>query len=120
MPNIELQIQVGEVNKSLQIGDTAYYVATTTSGGFTTASGDIVEIGPVTSFSVQGSTTIITCTIGVNTPPPPASSFILFSKDNKANANGVLGYYAEAKFSNNSTAKAELFSVASEMFESSK
>jgi hypothetical protein len=32
----------------------------------------------------------------------------------------LLGYYADVEFSNNATTKAELFSVGSEAFESSK
>ena len=44
----------------------------------------------------------------------------MFSKDNKANLSSLLGYYAETKFVNNSTEEAELFSVGTEVFESSK
>ena len=43
-----------------------------------------------------------------------------FVKDKKANTTSLLGYYAEAKFVNNSIDKAELFSVGSEVTESSK
>ena len=49
-----------------------------------------------------------------------ATPFILFSKDNKANLSSVLGYYADVKMVNNSTAEAELFSVGVDYFESSK
>ena len=34
--------------------------------------------------------------------------------------NGLSGYYADAKFQNNSKVKAELFAVSSEVTESSK
>ena len=44
----------------------------------------------------------------------------MFSKDNKANLSNVLGYYAEVKFVNNSPDEAELFSVGSEIYGSSK
>jgi hypothetical protein len=44
----------------------------------------------------------------------------MFSKDNKANLSSLLGYYAEVEFKNNSTDEAELFSIGSEVFESSK
>ena len=47
-------------------------------------------------------------------------SFIMFSKDNKANLSSVLGYYASVTFKNNSTDKAELFNVGASIFESSK
>ena len=44
----------------------------------------------------------------------------MFSKDNKANMSSILGYYAEVEFKNNSKVEAELFSVGTEVFESSK
>ena len=44
----------------------------------------------------------------------------MFSKDNKANLSSLLGYYAEIKFINNAFDEAELFSVGSETFGSSK
>ena len=51
---------------------------------------------------------------------PGPSSFIMFSKDNKANMSSILGYYASAQFRNNSTDEAELFNVGMDIFESSK
>jgi len=48
-----------------------------------------------------------------------ANDFIMFSKYNESNGD-IKGYYAEVKFVNNSTDKAELFSVGSEITESSK
>ena len=47
-------------------------------------------------------------------------SFIMFSKDNKANMGSMLGYYASAQFKNNSIEEAELFNVGMDTFESSK
>ena len=45
---------------------------------------------------------------------PQSGDFIMFSKSSQGDS-GVLGYYAEAKFVNNSTEKAELFAVSSEI-----
>tara|TARA_R110002096_G_scaffold379652_1_gene573655 strand:+ start:534 stop:908 length:375 start_codon:yes stop_codon:yes gene_type:complete len=124
MPTITLTF-ANELNVSVQVGDTAYYVQTSqqaggasfNSGNFdVAASSSIVEIGIVTSV---GSKTII-CDIDPSTPTTPVGAFIFFSKDNRVNTSGLLGYYAECKFRNNSTSEAELFSVASEIFESSK
>jgi len=47
-------------------------------------------------------------------------SFIMFSKDNKANLSSVLGYYASVTLRNDSLEKAELFNVGVDVFESSK
>ena len=44
----------------------------------------------------------------------------MFSKDNKANLTSLTGYYAKARFENNSKEKAELFAVSSEIVVSSK
>ena len=44
----------------------------------------------------------------------------MFSKNNNANASNLVGYYAKARFENNSKEKAELFAVGSEINESSK
>tara|TARA_Y100000401_G_scaffold24955_2_gene17283 strand:- start:6519 stop:6863 length:345 start_codon:yes stop_codon:yes gene_type:complete len=103
------------LNVSCQVGDTAYYVPTSTSGGFSVNSSSITEIGVITSISglvvVVGNSFVATVPVG---------AFILFSKDNKANMSSALGYYAEVKMKNTGTIEAELFSVAVDMFESSK
>ncbi len=49
-----------------------------------------------------------------------ADDYCMFVKNQVINMNGLSGYYAEAKFKNNSTSEAELFSVSSEVTESSK
>jgi len=116
-----------ELNTSIQVGDTAYYTPTVAvaggasfnGGDFDTASSaSIVEIGIVTV--VHDTNKAITCDIVASTPTPGVGDFIFFSKDNRANTSGLLGYYGEFELRNNSTSKAELFSVASEIFESSK
>ena len=106
------------LNVSCQIGDTAYYVPTTTSGGFATNSSSIIEIGIITSITGTVNTPILTIALNLTVAPNP--SFILFSKDNKANLSSALGYYAEVKYKNTSTVEAELFSVGADIFESSK
>ena len=47
-------------------------------------------------------------------------SFIMFSKDNKANMSDMLGYYASIELRNSSKTEAELFNVGTTFFESSK
>ena len=44
----------------------------------------------------------------------------MFSKNKEVNNNSLLGYYAEVKLINNSTDKIELFTLGSEVTESSK
>ena len=102
------------LNVSCKIGDTAYYVVTSASGGFNINSASVVEIGIITAISGM------VVTVGNSLATVPSGAFILFSKDNKANMSSVLGYYAEVKLKNTSTDYCELFSVGVEAFESSK
>ena len=97
------------LNVSVQIGDTVYYTNDENCE-------NIVEIGIITAIT----TYTIVANILSTTPRPTDNSFILFSKTNKTNVSGILGYYAEAQFRNNSTSKIELFSIGSQIFESSK
>jgi hypothetical protein len=106
------------LNPEIQVGDIAYYVATTTNGGFTTdGANSIVEIGNV--LSTNFSTNVITINTDLADNTVTTSHFILFSKDNAANMSSILGYYAEVKMVNNSTSAAELFQISTDMFESS-
>lgn len=109
------------LNASCQVGDTAYYVNTQTDGGFTTSSGNIVEIGQIREIdNTDPNAPIVKCHTTANGDLNGTSKFILFSKDNKANMGSLMGYYSEVKMSNNSTAESKLFSVGTEIALSSK
>ena len=54
------------------------------------------------------------------TRPTQNVSFILFSKDARANMSSLLGYYAEVTVRNNSQGKAEMFQINADYFQSSK
>ena len=123
MPEIAIQVTRTDY-PSLQIGDTAYYSNVTSTAGFNTSSsftkiGLIIGITP-TTLDDGTETTTLTCEIDTTTPAPTTSDFIFFSKDNKVNLTSLLGYYASVKFKNNSTSKAEMFSIGCEIAESSK
>ena len=85
------------VNASLQIGDIVYYSTIIVDGGL-----------------------IISVTYDNSLSPPTTNDYLSFAKDKQVNSSSLVGYYAEAKFINNSKEKAELFSVGSEISESSK
>ena len=91
-----------DINVSVQVNDIAYYLQST-------GPDVITKIGKITAVEIDDGAT-----------RPTSSQFILFSKDNKANLTAVRGYYAEVKMRNDSNEYAELFSVGSEIFESSK
>ena len=65
-------------------------------------------------------TNSITCNIGAVAERPLTTSFILFSKTSEANTSSLTGYYLYTQLRNNSTEYAELFSIGTELFESSK
>ena len=78
------------LNTSVQVGDTVYRCTTTDLGGFSTSAQSAI--------------------IEVGT----------ITSINKVNMTSPLGYFAKAKFENNSTSKSEMFTAACDIFESSK
>tara|TARA_R110000772_G_scaffold233542_1_gene345117 strand:+ start:451 stop:807 length:357 start_codon:yes stop_codon:yes gene_type:complete len=108
-------------NVSLQIGDLAYFspaflLRTNDSGGAHAGSpeliGKITEIGTdyIKIDNVQNSNPLVNYD----------DAFLMFSKDTRVNKNSLIGYYAEIELENNSTDKIELFSLGSEVTQSSK
>ena len=116
------------LNRSLGIGDTIWYVTPSSAGGYNVANtGDVKKLGTVEFVSNQYKQPEIKVSkyhdpLDPNVVIPAISNtdFIMFSKNNKANLSDLTGYFAEAKFTNNSTEKIELFSIGSEIKESSK
>jgi len=101
------------LNVSAQIGDVLYY---TNDDGET-----IIEIGAITSITINANGSVtVTAQIPVNVVPPVNSSYIFFAKESRVNTSNLKGYYAEAQFRNDATTEVELFSVGSEVFQSSK
>ena len=104
------------LNESLSVLDKVYHAPITTANGFDKL-GTIVEIGTVDA--INRSTSVITVTTGLSSVNL-VGNFLLFSKNNAVETSGLIGYYASVKMKNNSTSKAELFSVNSEIVQSSK
>jgi hypothetical protein len=124
MPNVTLTFS-HPLNQAVQPGtnDVVYFVSTSSyplSNSTTVNYADNLEkeLGPILAVNFANKT--ITCDVQTSTPIPTTSDFIFFSKDNRANMTSLLGYYAQVEIKNNSTEEAELFSVGSEIFESSK
>tara|TARA_R100001143_G_C3290007_1_gene100731 strand:- start:87 stop:542 length:456 start_codon:yes stop_codon:yes gene_type:complete len=89
-----------------------------------TIGSDIIQIGEILNIAPWNN---ITSSIDCDWTPipstaniPTVNSFIMFSKDNKANLSTILGYYTDIQFRNDSKSEAEIFSVGSNIFESSK
>tara|TARA_R100001594_G_scaffold3326_3_gene12549 strand:- start:3886 stop:4269 length:384 start_codon:yes stop_codon:yes gene_type:complete len=114
------------LDASIQIGDMVYWTPTVTPGttldAFSQANiGTVVEIGPITNISsgVAGNTVDVYHNMAFQAPQNP-TDYIFFVKDPRANNSSLLGYYAKARFENDSKIEAELFAVSSEVFESSR
>ena len=117
-----------EINFSLQVGDIIHRIpATSDSSGYhsnTTATpiavGIVVSLtpenAPPNSISIVYDDTNLT----YGDPTPSVGDYLMFSKNKQVNSSNLKGYYAEIEFANYSTDKIELFSVGSEVSESSK
>jgi hypothetical protein len=117
------------INISAQIGDLLYCLGdlgVSVSGGFSVSNQDPEMFGIITNIdnSINQITYNETDYFGnlLNTPlnVSGGNPFVMFQKNQSVNTSGLKGYYAEVKFVNNSTEKAELFSVGAEVDESSK
>jgi len=117
-------------NESLQVGDWILRTETSDTSGFSVASSNVEKYGVVKSIAKDytdvdgrlvpnGDWLVVVDKLDLS-KPLSTNDYILFLKDSRVNLSGVTGYYAEVEMSNSKTKKAELFSVASEISESSK
>ena len=114
-----------EINTSVQVGDIVYFTPTTPQGSSPdpyASSGAAVttELGFIVAIDILSPTGYIIKVLTDLAVVPGASDFISFGKDRTANTTSLIGYYMEVKFVNNSRDKVELFSVGSQVVESSK
>jgi len=117
MPITTIPFTFPTINTSVQVGDIAYYSPYTTSGGFNNATlGSTIMLGPI--MSIVGNVVTVQYDTALSNPQP--GDYISFAKDKRVNTSSLLGYYASVNFVNNSVKKAEIFSVGSEISESSK
>jgi hypothetical protein len=114
---------INNLNNSLQVGDMIYAVTTSSTapedlqGVSTTGINQLVGI--LRRITVVGTTIVFDVEDNANSYIPGHGDFIMFSKYDQTDGD-VNGYYAEAKFENDSKVKAELFSVSSEVIINSK
>ena len=111
------------LNVSLQVGDGVYASTTITQSGANdqqtedTNTGSNHYIGILRKIDDNGGDQYdlhVDDSVAGSYGAPKSGDFIMFSKSSQGDS-GVLGYYAEAKFVNDSTEKAELFAVSSEI-----
>ena len=123
-----------DLNKSLKINDMLFFCERATqqfgTGNYNAATGGIKLAGFITSIngrdividSVNLSVTSLPGGVNYDTVgyQNPENYFMFFSKNNAVELARLKGYYASAKFVNNSKEKAELFNVGVEVVRSSK
>ena len=106
-------------NDSLQIGDIAYFVSVNPSNnGIISSQSDPQILGKIDAISSDLKQITINNPQNVN--QISQNDFLMFQKDTSVNNTSLLGYFAEVKLINNSTEKAELFALSSEIGLSSK
>ena len=91
-----------ELNNDIQIGDKLYYLD---------ASNIKQDLGKITAINKTSKTVTIANTGEV----PQASAYMFYVKNAEYYTSGILGYFAETKMTNTSTASKELYSVGSEV-----
>jgi len=113
------------LNSSLQVGDIVYYSTLTSipnSGFSTSVTSNMIKLGTVISMSIDPiQVNVVYVDVangGVN--PPDNGDYIMFEKDKQVNSSSLIGYYADIKLVNNSKEDITLFSLGSEVSESSK
>ena len=114
-----------KINISAQVGDNVYAVndtQITETGDFKQADLSVCKfVGVIISIKNTDTEKRINVFQDlVANYTPQADSFMMFSKNKQVNTSGISGYYAEVEFKNDSTTKAELFSVGSQASLSSK
>ena len=114
--NVSLQAKPTNVATGVQTGawDNIYFV-NIVSGK---QSGTVKLIGEC--IAINNSTKTIDVNAGTNIPLPNTGDYLFFAKNTNINTPGIMGYYAEVEMINDSTEQAELFTVSSEVNESSK
>ena len=126
MALVSTTLKFDNTNFSAQVGDIIYY---TTGGGqiggFSTANlkntkilGKITSIAPDPSGS--GSFIFTVEYDNAITSPPTSGDYISFAKDKRINTTSLVGYYADITLVNDSKEKVELFSIGSDIEESSR
>mgnify|MGYP003133364193 CR=1 FL=1 len=115
-------IPLPSINVSVQVGDKMFVIYAMhfqSTNNIDHSFNDPVEIGDVVDIT---STSITIAFNNCASCPcaPELDDYLMFAKDKKVNVSGLKGYYLQAEFQNNSKKHAELYSVGTEVTESSK
>ncbi len=108
----------GKINNSLQLNDTIYLIS---NPSVNNTANDILKYeGKVLIIDRDNNTITVEQADVDGNIVFEADNYLMFAKQSVINNTGMLGQYAEVKFINNDTAKAELFAVSAEISQSSR
>lgn len=82
--------------------------------------GSIDNLTVIEVVTVSSNQYLVDVEVDSTAQTPNDGDFIFFGKENKVNISGVRGYFSEVKMNNDSNGPAKLFSVGSEIAQSSK
>jgi len=123
---IVLTLTIDSLNESLQVGDLVFACPTgTQTGAVDLQANTNIDSNGIGQANILGILRKIEkIPVGYElyvdgSGTPNEGDYLMFSKFTQGDS-GVLGYYAMAKFENNSTEKAELFAVSSEIIINAK
>lgn len=125
---INLFLPITNLNNSLQVGDLIYAAGTYTQPNSVDQQSQQVDTGVTQIVGIlsrittepNGFTLDVDETDFIpNNYVPSQGDFIMFSKYSQTDGD-VVGYYAKARFTNNSKEEAEIYSVGSEVIINSK
>jgi len=106
MEELELLFDI-PINVSLAPGDTVYYLQNSKP----------IKLGTVVSMTDEKTSFTINRFLSVAAPAP--TDYIFFSKPAETEVSGIIGYEATTTLVNDSTDRAELYAISSEVFQSS-
>jgi phage gp45-like len=98
---------VEKINVSLAPGDTVYYLKNSKP----------IKLGTVITVSNDR----LSCNVNrsISVTMPDYADYIFFSKPAETEVSGIIGYEATTTLVNDSTDRAELYAISSEVFQSS-
>jgi len=122
MALIGVQLVFPTINVSTQLGDLVFFTSGSPLGGFNNGATSNTFLFSTNDGIIGIDATSITLRYDDTIYPTglPVGSYVSIVKNKKVNTSSLLGYYASIKFINNSREHCELFSVGSEVSESSK
>ena len=113
------KISITDWTRDINDGFPRIYISGVGDANFKISSFSVKEVLPSINQGVPESY-VVTVEPDSTAQTPDSGDFIFFGKDNKIGTAGVVGYFAQVEMKNDSHEYAELFSVSSEVTESSK